>query len=66
MKVHRNLTIVEVDEPVLLTELEAATALSEAVVARLSPTTLVIDDRRSESLLRELVQRGYAPRVIER
>ena len=66
MKVHRNLTIIEVDEPVLLTELEAATALSEAVVARLSPTTLVIDDRRSESLLRELVQRGYAPRVVER
>ena len=65
MKVHRNVTIVEVDEAVLLTELEAATGLSGAVIRRLSPTVVVIDDGRTEELLGELVRRGYAPRTRE-
>lgn len=65
LKVHRNITVVEVDEPILMTELEAATSLRGAVVRQLSDTAVVVDEARLEPLLDELVRRGYAPRVNE-
>ena len=65
MKVHRNVTLIEVDDPVLLMELETATALRELVLCRLSPTSVLVDDRQVEQLLKEMVSRGYTPRVTE-
>lgn len=65
VKVHRNVTVVEVDEPILLTELKAATGLDGAVVRQISETVVVVDAGRIEALLEELVARGYAPRVHE-
>lgn len=65
VKVHRNVTVVEVDEPILLTELSAATSLQGAVVRQVSETVVVVDESRLEALLDELVGRGYAPRVNE-
>jgi hypothetical protein len=65
VKVHRNVTVVEVDEPILLTELKAATSLQGAVIRQVSETVVVVDETRLEALLDELVGRGYAPRVNE-
>lgn len=65
VKVHRNVTVVEVDEPILMTELKAATGLEGAVVRQVSDTIVVVDESRLEALLDELVGRGYAPRVNE-
>jgi len=65
VKVHRNVTVVEVDEPVLLMELKAATGLDGAVVRQISDTVVVVATARLEALLAELVSRGYAPRVYE-
>jgi hypothetical protein len=65
VKVHRNVTVVEVDEPLLLMELKAATSIGGAVVRQISPTVVVVADDRLEILLSELVAKGYAPRVRE-
>ncbi len=65
VKVHRNVTVVEVDEPILLMELKAATGLDGDVVRQISDTVVVVDAGRLEALLEELVARGYAPRVHE-
>ncbi len=65
MKVHRNVTVLEVEDPLLLTELLAATSLSEAEVRRLSDRVVVVDPARLDRLLEELVARGYPHRVVE-
>lgn len=65
MKVHRNVSVVEVGDPVLLTELTAATSLADFVVRRLSETVVVVDSTRLPELLEELVRRGYAHRVLD-
>jgi len=65
VKVHRNVTLIEVDDPLLLTELETATGLSDLVFCRLSTTAVLVDDRQVEQLLKEMVSRGYTPRVSE-
>ena len=63
MKVHRNVTVLEVDDPVLLTELQTVTSLDEAVVRAVSDTLVVVDAAALEPLIEDLVARGYAPRV---
>ena len=65
MKVHRNVSVIEVDDPVLLTELEAATSLSDVVICRLSERVVVVDRGRLPALLEELVRRGYPHRVVD-
>ena len=65
MKVHRNVSVVELEDPPLLTELLAATALGEAELRRLSDRVVVVDADRLDLLLEELLSRGYPHRVVE-
>ena len=65
VKVHRNVTLVEVDEPILLMELRAAIGLEDHVLEQISETLVVVEEQKLEALLDELVKRGYAPRVNE-
>ena len=46
MKVHRNVTVLEVADPVLRMELEAATRLNEVTVRRISDTAVVHESDR--------------------
>jgi hypothetical protein len=55
---HRNLTILTVPEPRVLDELDALVGLQDYVLARLSPTELIIDPARTGELATRLTERG--------
>jgi hypothetical protein len=61
---YEGLALLEVSDDLTLQELEASTSLTQYVLARLSPRTLVMRDSGVESLLAELAAKGYLPREI--
>ena len=65
IKIHRNLTILEVSDEGLLKELELRTDLNRFIVHWISSTIFVIDHRKSDEFINKLVKLGYIPKVIE-
>lgn len=65
VRLYDQVTVIELSDDILLTELRAATSLDEAIVATFSPRLVAIDGTRTDEVIAMLAERGYAPRVIE-
>jgi hypothetical protein len=48
-----------------LRELEAGTSLSQHIVARLSPRTVLVPDEAVNGLLREFAAKDYTPKEVD-
>ncbi|MBM3223070.1 MAG: hypothetical protein FJZ47_04610 [Candidatus Tectomicrobia bacterium] len=61
---HTNLTLVEVDDPLLLEELRVDRRLGPCIVAQLSDRVAVVKPGSSEWFLRTLLKAGHTPKVL--
>jgi len=61
---HTNLTLIEVDDPLLLEELRADRQLGPLLVAQLSDRVAVVKPGGGEWILRALLKAGHTPKVI--
>lgn len=66
VKVHRNVALVRVGEPILAEELLARKTLSRSVLGRLSETVLLIESEACDDVFDELKRMGHTPRVVKR
>ena len=60
---HENITLLEVDRPEQMDELELLPEVRHALVRRLDPCTAVLDAARLPALLAALEKHGHLPRV---
>lgn len=66
VKVHRNVALVRLGEPILAEELLARKTLSRSVLGRLSETVLLIESEACDAVFEELKRMGHTPRVVKR
>jgi hypothetical protein len=64
VKLHKNVTLVRTNDPVLAEELLARKTLSRWVIGRLSDTVLLVQPGESEAVIEELRRMGHTPRVV--
>jgi len=60
---HENLTVMEIDRPEQLRDLQDLPAFQAAVVKIVDPRTVVLDSRRLADLLAALEKHGHRPRL---
>ncbi|MFQ5669145.1 MAG: hypothetical protein ACE5HD_01345 [Acidobacteriota bacterium] len=63
---HKNVTLLEVDQPRQLEDLMALPEVRAACVRRLTPCSLVLDHNRLPQLLAALKKHEYLPRIMDR
>jgi hypothetical protein len=61
----QHVCLLECVSATVLDELLNGTALKNFVVRRISPTCLVIDQQRTEEIIKFLTKRGYEPKVLQ-
>jgi len=61
---HEDVTIMEMDRPGQMAEMEALPAFRVALVRVLDPCTVVLDGRHLPDLLASLEKRGHHPRIL--
>ncbi|TDI31452.1 MAG: hypothetical protein E2P00_07100 [Acidobacteria bacterium] len=61
---HENVTLMEMDRPGQMEELQALPAFRAALVKILDPCTVVLDGRRLPELMASLRKHGHNPRVL--
>jgi hypothetical protein len=64
VKVHRNVSIVCTNDPILAEELLARKGMARLVAGRLSETALLVRPEDHEAILEELRRMGHTPRVV--
>jgi hypothetical protein len=64
VKLHKNVTLVRTNEPVLAEELLARKTLARWVVGRLSDTVLLVLPDEADAVIEELRRMGQTPRVV--
>jgi hypothetical protein len=64
VKLHKNVTLVRTNDPVLAEELLARKTLSRWVLGRLSDTVLLIQPDEADGVIEELRRMGHTPRVV--
>ncbi len=64
MKVHRQVSLVKTNDPLLTEELLARKTLARRVVGRLSDCVLLISPESEASVLEELRRMGHSPRLV--
>jgi hypothetical protein len=65
VRVYEGFTLLELNDPVTLRELEAGTSLSQHIVGRLSPRLVLVPDAAVEALMREFAAKDYMPKEVE-
>jgi hypothetical protein len=65
VRLYDELTVIELADDLLQTELLAATPLAASAIHTFSPRLIAIDPARAEELVTALAGRGYAPRIVE-
>ena len=65
IRLYDELTIIELGDDLLQTELLTATPRAAAAIHTFSPRLIAIDPSQAEELVAVLTARGYAPRVVE-
>jgi hypothetical protein len=63
--VHRNLTLVITDDPLLYTELKADSKIGPLLLAHLAPEAGVALPDKGDALVRNLLKAGQLPKVVE-
>ena len=61
---HKNLTVLITDDPMLFAEIKADSRLGPLLQAQLSPEAAVSLPGNAEQLNRQLVKSGHLPKVI--
>jgi len=61
---HKNLTVLITDDPLLFAEVKADPRIGPLLQAQLTPETAVALPGNSDSLNRQLVKSGHLPKVI--
>jgi hypothetical protein len=64
LRVYEGLALIELADDYALKELLAGTSLKAHVVCQLSPRLAVIKPEAADTLAKELVEKGYTPRVV--
>ncbi len=64
VRVYEGLTLIELADDYALKELLAGTSLKKHLVCQLSPRLAVIKPEAADALAKELVEKGYTPRVL--
>jgi hypothetical protein len=64
VKVHRNVSLVKVADPILADELLARPKLGRLIVGRLTPTVLLVTPGKAAEVVEELRKMGHAPQVV--
>jgi hypothetical protein len=64
VKLHKNVTLLRTNDPVLAEELLARKTLSRWVLGRLSDTLLLIQYDETDGVIEELRRMGHTPRVV--
>lgn len=64
VKLHKQVALVRVSEPLVAEELLARKGLARMIVGRLSETVLLVRPEDEEALLDELKRSGHTPRVV--
>jgi hypothetical protein len=64
VRVYEELTLIELADDYALKELLAGTSLKKHLVCQLSPRLAVIKPEAADALAKELVEKGYTPRVV--
>lgn len=62
--VHQNVTLLDCVNETVLEEALAATDLKQAVVRRLTPSSVIIDSAKADELVKALTKRGYEPKLV--
>jgi len=64
VKLHKQVALIRVSEPLVAEELLARKSLARLVTGRLSPTVLLVRVEDEEAVLDELRRFGHTPRVV--
>lgn len=64
IKLHKQVALIRVSEPLVAEELLARKSLARLVTGRLSPTVLLVRVEDEEAVLDELRRFGHTPRVV--
>ena len=64
-KLHRGIALIEVNDPLVLTEIESDTALSAFLGERLSECCIAVQPQAIPEIVGRLKALGHMPRVVE-
>jgi hypothetical protein len=64
IKLHRNVSLIRANDPLLIEEMLARKPLARLIVGRLSPTVVLVRPEDEEPLLDELRRMGQTPRLV--
>jgi hypothetical protein len=64
VKLHKNVTLIRTDDPVLAEELLARKTLARLILARLSDTLLLVKPDEAVAAIEELRRMGHTPRTV--
>ncbi len=64
IKLHRNVSLVRANDPLVIEELLARKPLARLVVGRLSETVVLVRPEDEDAVLEELRRLGHTPRLV--
>lgn len=64
-KLHRGIALIEVTDPLILTEMESDTVLRRYLGDRLSDTCVAVQAQAVSEVVRRLESMGHMPRVVD-
>ena len=65
VRLYEGFALLELQDDVLLAELQVSTALSQRIVARITPRLALVAEEDVPLLVKEFSERGYMPRVLD-
>lgn len=65
LKVHRGIAIIEVNDPLILTEIENDAALRPFLGDRLSESCIAVQPQAVTDIMTRLKSLGHLPRIVE-
>jgi hypothetical protein len=64
VKLHRRVSLIHTEDPLLAQELLASKKLAQDIVGRLAECVLLVRHGRVEAVVQELQRMGHAPQVV--
>jgi hypothetical protein len=64
VKLHRRVSLVHTEDPVLAQELLANKKLAQDIVGRLADCVLLVSHGRAQAVVQELQRMGHTPQVV--
>lgn len=64
VKLHRNVTLIRTNDPIIAEELMSRKSLARMVLSRLTETLLLVKPDDADAALDELRRMGHTPRVV--